>query len=249
MDDKVSWDYTQFAHNYDNRPDYSAQAIDRVFTDICLTRGQLAADIGAGTGKLTQHLLRWELMVTAVEPNQAMRQIGECNTQRQTVSWVNTCGEATGLKENSFDVVCYGSSFNVMDHKAALAEAVRILKPGGWLICLWNHRDLSEPLQAEIEAIIQAEIPNYQYGTRRQDQTSVIRNNRGFDKVYYAEHYVLLQLRVEDQLAAWRSHATLKRQAGQRFGAVIEQIQQRLNGLESITVPYHTRIWYARNSS
>ncbi len=249
MDEKINWYYTLLAHNYDKRPDYSAQAIDRVFTDISLTKGQIAADIGAGTGKLTQHLPRWELMVTAVEPNQPMRQIGECNTERQTVFWVNACGEATGLKENSCDVVCYGSSFNVVDHKAALAETVRILKPGGWLVCIWNHRDLNEPLQAEIEAIIQAEIPNYQYGTPRQNQTSVIRSNRCFDEVLYTEHCVIHQLRAEDQLAAWRSHATLKRQTGQRFETIIEQIQQRLKRHECITIPYHTRIWYARNSS
>lgn len=38
----------------------------------------------------------------------------------------------------------------------------------------WNHRDLNDPLQSEIENILRKHILDYGYGTRREEQTGVI---------------------------------------------------------------------------
>lgn len=78
------------------------------------------------------------------------------------------------MEESKFDVVTFGSSFNVCNRQEALAEAKRILKDGGCFVCMWNHRDLNAPLQKEIEDILKREIADYDYGTRQEDQTEVI---------------------------------------------------------------------------
>jgi hypothetical protein len=43
----------------------------------------------------------------------------------------------------------------------------------------------------------------------------------------------------------WKSHATLERQAGQKFKSVLERIQKLLKHYEVINVPFSTRIWFA----
>jgi ubiquinone/menaquinone biosynthesis C-methylase UbiE len=69
------------------------------------------------------------------------------NTKGTNVVWTEGVGEATGLQTSSVYAVFYGSSFNVMDQDKALKEAARILRPTGWLVCMWNHRDLTDMLQ------------------------------------------------------------------------------------------------------
>lgn len=71
-------------------------------------------------------------------------------------------------------MVSFGSSFNVVERPAALREVKRIAVARGWFACRWNHRDLDDPLQKEVEATIVSLVPGYGYGVRREDQTAVI---------------------------------------------------------------------------
>ncbi len=91
-------------------------------------------------------------------------------------------------------------------------------------------------------------IPSYSYGTRREDQTEVIAASGLFDAARQVEGRILWEQDIADTVQAWRSHATLHRQAGEHFGAIIENIADYLNSLgrESITIPYTTRAWIAR---
>src|SRR5580658_8417311 len=136
---KVDWDYTEHASHYDKRADYSYDALKDLFTATNCTPKTLVAEIGAGTGKLTKELLKHGLTVKSVEPNDAMREIGIKNTRGKTVTWSVGTGEATGLLTRSAQAVFFGSSFNVVDQRAALAEVARILMPRGWFACMWNH--------------------------------------------------------------------------------------------------------------
>ncbi len=80
-----------------------------------------------------------------------------------------------GPSERDFlQAVLFGSSFNVVDQHAALHEVCRLLVPDGWFACMWNHRDLDDPVQLKIESIIKAAIPGYSYGSRREDPRGVI---------------------------------------------------------------------------
>ena len=139
------------------------------------------------------------------------------------------------------------TSFNVVDQRRALSEAARILKPGGWMVCLWNHRQFDAPIQRDIEDIIKANIDGYDYGTRRQDQTDAIQSHGRFGPVAKFEYDVTHRISTAAWLDAWRSHATLQRQCGDKFGHVIAEIGAYLAGLkaETITVPYTSRAWMA----
>ncbi|WP_409315902.1 class I SAM-dependent methyltransferase [Pseudomonas sp. KCJK9016] len=246
---KTEWDYTTLADAYLKRPDYADAAIDAMLSIAGAEQGDNFCDVGAGVAHLTLMLAARGLDVTAVEPNDAMRANGIQRTaELANVKWHEGTGEVTGQATQAFDMVTFGSSFNVCDRQQALKETARILKPRGWFACMWNHRNLEDPIQARIEAIIKERVPGYGYGTRREDQTAVIDASELFGPVVHLDARVIHEQSIEECLEAWRSHATLERQAGANFHAVISAIDDYLKGLKtpSIQIPYSTNIWVAQ---
>ena len=246
---KTEWDYTELAEAYLKRPDYAKDAIDKMLEISKVQKGDAACDVGAGAAHLTLKLAEYGLRVCAVEPNDAMRANGIKRTsQFQNVQWYEGVGEHTGMEDHKFDLVTFGSSFNVCDRQAALAETKRILKAGGWFACMWNHRDLSEPLQKEIETILKEQIADYSYGTRREDQTEVINKSGLFGDVLYVEGNVVHEILAEDFIEGWKSHGTVQRQSKEKFDFINAEIRKLVEGKGKtyIKVPYTTRIWMAQ---
>ena len=241
----VEWNYTDRAEHYDKRADYSKEVVWKLLREIGAVPPKPVADIGAGTGKLTKLLALHGLTVRAVEPNDAMMAIGVKNTEGMSVTWTKGVGEKTGLPESSVHAAFFGSSFNVLDQKATLSEVARILVPDGYFACMWNHRDLNDPLQNQIEEIIRQMIPDYNYGSRREDPTAIIDESKLFGQVSYLEQNFKVEVSSNLFFDGWKSHATLERQAGQQFAAVLGRIQDLLMHYEVIAVPYSTRIWFA----
>ena len=241
----VQWDYSTLAEHYDKRADYANEAIDAMLDLTRPDRTRPIADIGAGTGKLTKLLLARGYTVRAVEPNDSMREHGIRNTAGAPVQWTTGTGEQTGLPDASFDLVTFGSSFNVTDRPRALREVARIARSHGWFACMWNHRDLDDEVQRLCEKIIRDRIPQYDYGSRREDQTEVIRASGLFEEPIPIERRVVHEISLQDFVEAWRSHATLQRQAGDAFDAIIRDIENALSKRSTIHVPYTTRLWCA----
>lgn len=242
----VSWDYTKLAASYVKRPDYAANAIDEMLTK--LNNPQTICDVGAGDGHLTIELAKRDKIITAVEPNDAMRGNGIDKTaQYQNVNWAKGTGEETAQDSNRFDAVTFGSSFNVCDQMRALAETKRICKPGGGFACLWNHRDLEDPIQMHIESIIKRYIPQYDYGNRRQDQTEFLNRSGYLKDIAFISGHIVHEQPIDECIEAWRSHGTLHRQCDNddMFHAIIDDIAVYLIGLHtaSIKIPYVTRVW------
>lgn len=105
-------------------------------------------------------------------------------------------------------------------------------------------------MQQSIEDIIRKAIPEYGYGTRREDQTDVIRASGLFTDITSVQGKVEHAQSPAEIVEAWRSHSTLHRQAGDKFASIIAEIEQYLAGLgrDSIAIPYTTRAWLARRA-
>lgn len=246
---KTAWDYSNLAEAYISRPDYADKAIDEIFTISGIKEGSRVCDVGAGVGHLTKMLLKRKMVVNAVEPNDEMRKRGIKLTESyKTVNWFEAAGEDTKQPSTTFELVTFGSSFNVVDQQKTLIEVKRILKPKGWFACMWNHRDINDPIQNKIESIIKAEIQGYDYGNRRQDQTEAIDKSGLFNAVKKIEATILHEQTIKDCIIAWKSHATLERQAGDKFQVIVKNIEDYLNSLKvnSIKIPYTTRVWLAQ---
>lgn len=250
---KPEWDYSEHAAFYYARPNYSNPAIDELVRRVDLGNpyGVDVADIGAGTGNLSIMLAERGFHPVAVEPNLEMMNIGLARTKKLQVTWRLGTGEDTGLESSSVDWVCFGSSFNTTDRDQTLQESHRILRGGGWFTCMWNNRDLqSDPVQAEVEAIIRRHVPDYSHGTRREDQTDVISESGLFGAVEYLEHTTTVVRSSQIYLDGWRSvknnHWDLSSSQGKELQQrILNDIAKALADRE-ITMNYTTKIWSAR---
>ncbi|MCC6765153.1 MAG: methyltransferase domain-containing protein [Deltaproteobacteria bacterium] len=242
----LEWDYASVAADYDARPPYVAAALAACFDDLPF--GSHACDVGAGTGRLAAALAARGFAVAAVEPSPAMRARGVANTAGLSrVAWLAGRAEALPLPSACRSLVTFGASFNVVEPDAALAEAARVLVPGGRLACLWNHRVLDDPVQRRIEERIRGLVPGYRYGSRRDPQDDVLRASGRFARVRALEAACVHRVPVAVWMTAWRSHLTLRRQAGAHFDAVLEAIAAVVAAEveDEIAVPYVTRCWLA----
>jgi SAM-dependent methyltransferase len=128
------------------RPDYPDEAIRLLVTE--LVAPSRVVDVGAGTGKLTRPLLARGVYVIAVEPAAAMREL-------LTASEVHDAtAAALPVDDGSVDAVVAGQAFHWFATLDALAEFARVLKPTGRLGLIWNRRDLHQPLQRELGALM-----------------------------------------------------------------------------------------------
>ena len=101
-----------------------------------------AADIGAGTGKMSELLARAGFLVDAVEPSEAMRAQA---SSIEGVTWHAGVAEQTGLPNDLYDIVVFAQSWHWVDSECAGLEVERILAPGGVLGIVWNQMDVSIP--------------------------------------------------------------------------------------------------------
>ena len=101
-----------------------------------------AADVGAGTGKMSELLARAGVLVDAVEPSEAMRSQASAVPG---VSWHDGVAEDTRLPDGMYDIVVFAQSWHWVDPERAGIEAARILAPGGELAIVWNQMDVSVP--------------------------------------------------------------------------------------------------------
>jgi len=123
------------------RPGYPPEALADLQAKCGLRSSHVVADIAYGTGLWTRMLLENGNHVLGIEPNAEMRAAGE----RQLADFPNFTSvagtaEATTLPDRSVDFVTAAQAAHWFDRKKARREFVRILKPGGWLVLLWNER-------------------------------------------------------------------------------------------------------------
>ncbi|MFX1512861.1 MAG: class I SAM-dependent methyltransferase [Promethearchaeota archaeon] len=113
------------------------------------------ADIGSGTGILSELFLKNHNTVIGVEPNKEMREVAERVLKKYPhfVS-VNGTAEATSIRE-TVDAITAGMSFNYFDLDKAREEFLRILKPNGYVIIIWTPgKSSSTPLGISIQQLL-----------------------------------------------------------------------------------------------
>lgn len=138
------------------RPRYPQGAVDWLVAQGALRPDQAIADVGAGTGILSELLLNNGYTVYAVEPNAAMRAVAEAALSGSPrFHSVDGAAEATTLPAASVGAVTAAQAFHWFNPPAARAEFRRILTPGGWVALLWNDRNVgATPFMRAYEALV-----------------------------------------------------------------------------------------------
>jgi ubiquinone/menaquinone biosynthesis C-methylase UbiE len=145
------------------RPDYPAEVVAYLQEKYGLSADKTLADVGAGTGISTALFLNAGYTVFAVEPNTAMlHKAIETLGKFPGFHAVNGSAENTTLASESVDAVIAGQAFHWFDIKKSKAEFLRILRPGGIAVLMWNERNVLSPFETAYEALINQHGKDYE---------------------------------------------------------------------------------------
>ena len=245
-------DFTALAKEYVNRPGYSRDVLRMIGRMAGMDRRDFrVADVGAGTGKLTEELAALGLSGCAVEPNAAMRAEGEkAFYGKGNFSWSEGAAEHTGLPEASFDWVLMGSSFHWANTEEALAEFHRILKPGGYFTAIWNPRAIEgNELHERIEQVVYDAVPGMKRvssGDKKNigDIEGKLLSTKLFGNIVFTEAPHTVVMSKERYMGVWRSVNDIRVQAGEeKFKMILKDIEGIVASYEEIVVPYRSRAW------
>jgi SAM-dependent methyltransferase len=127
------------------RPKYPVETLELLRKECGLRPEHVIADIGSGTGFLSELFLKNGNRVIGVEPNAEMRAGGK-EYLREYTNFQSVAGsaETTGIADSSVDFVTAGQAFHWFEPEGSRQEFLRILKPDGWLVVMWNDRRMDE---------------------------------------------------------------------------------------------------------
>jgi demethylmenaquinone methyltransferase/2-methoxy-6-polyprenyl-1,4-benzoquinol methylase len=171
--------FDRVARRYDLMNDLMSAGVHRVWKDMTATRlnpqpGERIVDCAGGTGDIARRLATLARRVKArrgganaeilvVDYNAEMIAAGrerDPPVRWPEIAWAVGDAQRLPLPSGSADAYVIGFGIrNVTDIAAALAEARRVLKPGGRFLCLEFSRPATEALRRAYDAYSFAVIP------------------------------------------------------------------------------------------
>ncbi len=137
--------FRRVARRYDLMNDLMSGGLHRLWKDHFVRRvrpraGEAILDMAGGTGDIAFRMARSGAHVTVADINPAMLEVGQKRAAGRHIdglAWAEENAEALSFPDRRFDAytIAFGIR-NVTHIEAALAEARRVLKPGGRFLCL-----------------------------------------------------------------------------------------------------------------
>jgi SAM-dependent methyltransferase len=232
------------------RPGYPAKVLDLMRQECGLRSDHVVADVASGTGLFTRLLLENGNSVFAVEPNAEMREMGArvLEGYKGLISVAGTAEETT-LGSASVDFVTAAQAAHWFDLRRTRAEFVRILRPGGWCVLIWNER-LTEgtPFLREYELLLLTYGTDYKE-VRHERTTAII--HEFFAPVTCEEQDFSLTQRFDYEGAAGRllssSYVPLEGDSGhaEMMGGLRRILNEHAkDGM--VEFEYMTRVYFGR---
>lgn len=153
-----SVDFGKTASDYgSHRAGFPDVFFDRLVEQLTLTTGNVALDMGTGTGTIARGLARHGLQVCACDPSQALLDQASRLATEENLRIKFTAGtaEAVDLPDATLDLFIAGQCWHWFDQDKAASEAYRLLKPGGHMvIAYFDWLPISGNVVAATEALI-----------------------------------------------------------------------------------------------
>jgi demethylmenaquinone methyltransferase/2-methoxy-6-polyprenyl-1,4-benzoquinol methylase len=133
--------FRRVAPRYDLMNDLMSFGIHRLWKrtlarHVNAADGQVIVDLAGGTGDVAARLAGWNRTVVVCDPSLEMMQVGKYR-RLDGVRWLAAVGESLPLEDNSIDALTIAFGIrNVTHMEGALKEILRVLKPGGRMLCL-----------------------------------------------------------------------------------------------------------------
>jgi demethylmenaquinone methyltransferase/2-methoxy-6-polyprenyl-1,4-benzoquinol methylase len=168
--------FDRVARRYDLMNDLMSGGVHRLWKDAAAARlnpqpGEVIVDCAGGTGDMARRFARMarkaqlrrggdDARIMVIDYNAEMIAAGRERAGAPEIAWSVGDAQRLPLRDQSADayVIAFGIR-NVTDIAAALAEARRVLKPGGRFLCLEFSRPVTEPLRAAYDAYSFKAIP------------------------------------------------------------------------------------------
>ena len=129
--------------------------------------GHTVIDLGTGTGTLARGFVLRGCKVIGVDPDPRMiDQARKLDRQSEvSIRYVEAKAESTGLDSGAADVVTAGQCWHWFDQPLAIAEVIRLLKPGGILVIAnFDWLPLDGNVVEATEELILHYNPNWHFG-------------------------------------------------------------------------------------
>jgi ubiquinone/menaquinone biosynthesis C-methylase UbiE len=243
----------RFSSRVDNyvryRPGYPADVLDLLKQECRLTSESVIADIAFGTGIFTRMLLENGNHVFGVEPNAEMRRAGEefLRSYSRFTAIVGTA-ETTTLPDQSVNLVTAAQAAHWFDCAKTRREFIRILKPGGWTVLLWNdRRSDSTEFERQYEQLLLTYGTDYKE-VRQQGMSLAIEGlfGQSFQTRAFEYKQTFDYTGLEGRLLS-SSYSPQKGDA--RYDPMLRELRRifddhQVNG--TVSFDYDTRVYYAR---
>jgi SAM-dependent methyltransferase len=233
------------------RPHYPAAILDILTSECALSPASVVADVGSGTGILSELFLRNGNSVFGVEPNREMRAAGEALLKGYS-QFTSIAGraEATTLGDHTVDFVVAGQAFHWFDWQKARREFARILKPKGWVVLLWNFRHVSgTPFLEAYEQLLLTYGTDYEAVTHKQTDRGEVESFFGAGR-FRGETFQNQQCFDFEGLKGRLLSSSYTLEAGHpRYEAMLralESIFESHNVNSAVTFEYDTTVYYGR---
>ncbi|MFX0026475.1 MAG: class I SAM-dependent methyltransferase [Candidatus Hermodarchaeota archaeon] len=167
------------------RPNYPPEIVKYLKEIDILKDNSIIADIGSGTGILSEVFLQNGNIVYGIEPNADMRKAAEklLETYYNFIS-IDGSAEDTKLKVKSIDIITVGQAFHWFDIKQTQKEFKRILKQEGYVVLIWNNRKKSgNGFSSEYEKFILKYGKDYKF--TRKDEADINKFFKYEKEVFY----------------------------------------------------------------
>ncbi len=109
-------------------------------------------DVGCGTGLASEPLIANNFQVTGVDASEPM--LAQARREFPDAAWTAGRAESLPFQDASFDAAISAQAFHHFDRTKAIAELLRVVRPGGMVAIWWKHLTGDDPVKQLRDSVL-----------------------------------------------------------------------------------------------